>query len=58
MNGDHNSKFFYQRAMAKRKKQMIFKLKDECGVWLDTKQDIAAKFISDYKARLTTMGQG
>jgi len=44
--------------MAKRKKQMIFKLKDECGVWLDTKQDIAAKFISDYKARLTTMGQG
>jgi len=37
---------------------MILKLKDECGVWLDNKQDIAAKFISDYKARFTTMGRG
>ena len=58
VQGDHNSKYFHHRAMATRKKQMILKLKDECGVRLDNKQDIAAKFISNYKARFTTLGRG
>ena len=56
VHGDRNSKYFHHRAMARRKKQMIIKLKDECGVWLDNAQDIAAKFISDYKARFTAIG--
>ena len=58
MHGERNSKFFHHRAWLDGKKQLILKLKDECGVWLDNKHDIAAKFISDYKARFTTMSRG
>jgi len=36
---------------------MVIKLKDECGVWIDNMQDIAAKFIFDYKARFIANGR-
>ena len=57
VHGDRNSKYFHHRATARREKKMVIKLKDECGVWIDNMQDIAAKFIFDYKARFIANGR-
>jgi len=32
INGDRNSRFFQQRATTRRKKKLLYKLKDDCGV--------------------------
>jgi len=48
LNGDRNTKFFQQRAIGRRKYKLVHKLKNDCGLWMDTQQDVAEKFISDY----------
>jgi len=58
VNGDRNTKFFHQRALVRRKKQTIVKLKTDDGIWVDDPQDIASQFIADYQARFTTTGRG
>ena len=35
INGDINSKYFQHNASTRRKRKMVVKLKDECGVWID-----------------------
>jgi len=51
INGDRNSRFFQQRANNRRKKKLVHKLNNDCGMWLDNQEDIADKFISDYTSR-------
>jgi len=46
-----NSRFFQQRANNRRKKKLVHKLNNDCGMWLDNQEDIADKFISDYTSR-------
>jgi len=58
VHGDRDSKFFHQRATTRRKKQMILRLKNDCGMWIDNLQDIATKLVSDYKARFTATNRG
>jgi len=51
VHGDRNSRFFQQQANTRRKKKLICKLKDACGIWLDNPQAIADKFVQDYSTR-------
>jgi len=51
VHGDRNSRFFQQQANTRRKKKLIYRLQTDCGIWLDTPQDIALKFIQDYSTR-------
>ena len=54
IDGNRNSKFFPLRANARRRKKLILKLKDKCGVWLDDQKMIADKFIYDYDQRFAS----
>ena len=54
VNGDRNSRFFQQLVKTRRKRNAVLKLKDECGVWLDTQQAIVDKLVADYTARFST----
>ena len=54
VNGDRNSRYFQQLVKNQRKRNVVLKLKDECGVWLDTQQAIADKLVTDYTARFST----
>jgi len=54
VNGDRNSRYFQQQANTRRKKKLICKLKDDCGVSIDNPQDIAAEFVQDYSKRFLT----
>jgi len=49
VNGDRNSKLFQNKVNARRKRKLIMKLQDDCGIWIDDHKMIAEKFISDYK---------
>jgi len=51
VNGDRNSRYFQQQANTRRKKKLICKLTDDCGIWIDNPQTIAAKFVHDYSNR-------
>jgi len=51
VHGDRNSRYFHQRANIRRKKKLVFKLKNDCGVWIENQEDIADKFIADYSNR-------
>jgi len=44
---ERNSRFFQLRENARRKKKLIFKLKDDCDTWIDDQQAIFDKFIMD-----------
>jgi len=35
VNGDRNSRYFQQQANTSRKKKLVCKLKDDCGMWID-----------------------
>jgi len=35
VNGDHNSQYFQQQANTRRKRKLICKLKNDCGMWID-----------------------
>jgi len=35
VNGDGNSRYFQQQANTRRKKKLVCKLKDDCGMWVD-----------------------
>jgi len=48
VNGDRNSKFFQNKANFRRKRKLVMKLQDDCGIWIDDHKLIAQKFISDY----------
>ena len=56
MNGDRNSRFFQQQANKRRKKKLICKLKDDCGLWIDNPQAVADKFVHDYKTIFLSVG--
>jgi len=58
VNGDRNSRFFQQQANTRRKKKLICKLKDECGLWVDNPQTIGQKFIHDYTSRFMSSNNG
>ena len=58
VNGDRNSRFFQQQANTRRKKKLVCKLKDDCGVWIDNPQTIATKFVQDYTNWFLSTGQG
>ena len=51
VHGNRTSKYFQQRANARRKRKLVIKLKDECGVWIDDQKAITDKFILDYSRR-------
>ena len=51
VNGDRNSKFFQNNANSKRKRKIVMKLLDDCGIWIEDHKMIAEKFISDYMQR-------
>ena len=51
INGDRSSKFFQNRANLRRKRKLVMKLRDDCGIWIDDQKLIADKFISDYTQR-------
>ena len=55
VNGDRNLKYFQQRANARRKRKLVIKLKDACGVWIDNLKAIVDKFILDYSKRFKTI---
>ena len=56
VNGDQNSRFFQQRANNRRKKKLVCKLNDDCGLWIDNPQAVAEKFVNDYKTRYLSAG--
>jgi len=58
VNGDRNSRYFHQQANTRRKKKLVCKLKDDCGMWIDNPQTIAAKFVHDYTNRFLSKGHG
>jgi len=58
VNGDRNSRYFQQQANTRRKKKLICKLKNDCGIWLDNPQSIAVKFVQDYTNQFLSTGQG
>ena len=58
VNGDRNSRYFQQQANTRRKRKLICKLKDDCGIWIDDPQTIADKFVHDYTTRFLSTGQG
>ncbi|CAN1325525.1 LINE-1 reverse transcriptase homolog [Linum perenne] len=49
--GDKNTKFFHASAVQRRKRNLISKLKDSSGVWIDEAADIE-KHISDFYKEL------
>ena len=51
VNGDRNSKKFQIRANCRRKKKIMIKIKDDCGIWINDKKIIAEKLIIDYVQR-------
>ena len=51
INGDRNSKFFQNNVNSKRKRKLVMKLRDDCGIWIEDHKMIADKFISDYMQR-------
>jgi len=51
VNGDRNSRFFQQSANARRKRKLVMKIKDDCGVWIDDHKLIADKFTADFNQR-------
>ena len=56
VNGDRNSRFFHHQANTKRKKKLVCKIKDECGIWIDNPQIIAETFVHAYSTRFRTTG--
>jgi len=58
VNGDRNSRYVQQQANTRRKRKLICKLKDECGIWIDNPHTIAEKFILDYTNRFTSSNNG
>ena len=58
VNGDRNSRYFQQQANTRRKKKLICKLKDDCGIWIDNAQTIATKFVHDYTNRFLSGNNG
>ena len=50
-NGDRNSRYFQQKAHTQRKRKLVCKLKDDCGLWIDNQRDNVEKFVSDYTTR-------
>ena len=58
VNGDRNSRYFQQQANTRRKRKLICKLNDECGIWIDNPHTIAEKFILDYTNRFTSSNNG
>jgi len=54
VKGDRNFNFFQQQVKARRKRNAVLKLKDDCSVWLDTQQEIAEKLMADYTVRFST----
>jgi len=57
VNGDRNSRYFQQQANTRRKRKLVCKLKDDCGMWIDNPQTIADKFVYDYTNRFLSNGQ-
>ena len=55
VNGDRNSKFFQYKANFKRKRKLVMKLQNDCGIWDGDHKMIAQKFISDYQQRFKSM---
>ena len=51
VHGDRNSKYVQRRANARRKRKLVIKLKDACGVWIDNLKAIVDKFSLDYSKR-------
>ena len=47
INGDMNSRFFYQSVSAKQRKTMIFNLKDESRVWI-TEASLIRRFVEEF----------
>jgi len=46
-----NSRYFQQKASTWRKKKLVWKLKGDCGIWLDSQRDLAEKFVSDFSGQ-------
>ena len=41
LNGDRNSKFFQNKAIFRRKRKLVMKLQDDCGIRIDDHKMIA-----------------
>jgi len=58
VNGDRNSRYFQQQANIRRKRKLVCKIKDNCGMWIDNPHIIAEKFVHDYTNRFLSNGHG
>lgn len=51
VNEDRNNTFFQHRANTTRKKKLVIKLRDDCGIWINEQQAITDKFTTDFTKR-------
>ena len=49
---------FNNKANMRRKRKLICKLKDDCGLWIDNPRTITEKFVHDYTNRFLSNGHG
>ena len=52
--GDRNTKYFHSKSLERRKKNTIFGLRDENGIWSDNIESIAVVVVSYFEKLYTT----
>jgi len=55
VDGDRNSRFFYQSATRKNRHCSITRVKDAAGIWIDDMQGIRQQFLQDLTTRFTSV---